>query len=907
MAPTIVDQWHPDSWEGFSNIQIVGRPFNILQCYSFNICNVNLSSESTNYTKGTSTRVYKCVCCCCKGSAKEWSIGLRKINSDGDKNLQDVNTDVWTLDRKKHKTKKDFLELNNHHSSTVVRHCKSPFVLAHYPAFQDLIQRDHAGTKKSKTMGQILSDIKGFPNFTLVADITKPNWELNKKNWVGNARRGVVEYLKRNDPNKQIAARQSSDDNGVQGSDNIVITAMAKEKKIAGSLLLLARHSSNVVSEHDWDSVTAARQSSYSVVTEARQSSNNDGKQDLDSVVKTAMTTEKEPKARQSSNKIAACDLILEKEKGKCKWDSVITEARQSSNKDGEQELDSDVKTAMASEKETEARQSSNNDGEQDLDSDVKTDVALEKETKARLSANNDGEKDPDSVVTTAMETEKETKALQSSNDDGEKDSDSVVTTAMETENDSKVKTAMASVKETKARQSSNNDGEKDSDSVVTTAMEIENEELTGDIPEIAACDLIREKEKGKCKGQKENVRKSSRIAKLKQDTSSYNEARNKRSKTVTRGSTNKHVEKGPKTVKSVRQKYPSFKSFYVPSSEFTDSSQQIIRNGLIQLVTRITESYENYIIPIIPYTNPIRMNHQTPQAIRIFFGMNGREVDDQVVMRRIYGPMSVVKTTGPHPSKGYRVYPFSPELISIRNVLTEELRRHISPHQLNGVDLDFNFMEIKMYKGKDIFQDDSGNPITDINNKPVRTDCNKSVGMHNDLNFADDGTQNKDDTAHGNHPILTYTLGSGRELIFSQKKKTSKIWQSCPKNSQRKFDVQDGSMFILLPADEIPQKIGKSLYKTQHMAKFKGEGLSIGFVFRSVKAESYFKKETNEWLWERDEKYINQVKAHLERTEKVYETMNSKTAKQGPDAEISVLRRNMLRFITGTLTTNTK
>ena len=108
--------------------------------------------------------------------------------------------------------------------------------------------------------------------------------------------------------------------------------------------------------------------------------------------------------------------------------------------------------------------------------------------------------------------------------------------------------------------------------------------------------------------------------------------------------------------------------------------------------------------------------------------------------------------------------------------------------------------------------------------------------------------------------------------------------------------------MFILLPADEIPQKIGKSLYKTQHMAKFKGEGLSIGFVFRSVKAQSFFNKETNEWLWKKDTKYKNKVTAHLKRTEKVYETMNSPTARQGTDAEISVLQRNMLRFITGTL-----
>ena len=291
---------------------------------------------------------------------------------------------------------------------------------------------------------------------------------------------------------------------------------------------------------------------------------------------------------------------------------------------------------------------------------------------------------------------------------------------------------------------------------------------------------------------------------------------------------------------------------------------------------------------------------HQTPLILS--FGMNGIEVDKKVVMRRIYGPMAVVKTTGPHPSQGFRVYPFSPELISIRTFLTEELRRHLSPHQLNGVDLDFNFMEIKIYKGRDIFQDDSGNPITDINNKPVRTDCNKSVGMHNDLDFADDGTQTKNDTARGNHPILTYTLGSGRELILHRKKKKANVWRSCPKNSERIFELQDGSMFILLPADEIPQKIGKSLYKTQHMAKFKGEGLSIGFVFRSVKAQSFFNKETNEWLWKKDTKYKNKVTAHLKRTEKVYETMNSPTARQGTDAEISVLQRNMLRFITGTL-----
>jgi len=335
-------------------------------------------------------------------------------------------------------------------------------------------------------------------------------------------------------------------------------------------------------------------------------------------------------------------------------------------------------------------------------------------------------------------------------------------------------------------------------------------------------------------------------------------------------------------------------KSFYISPKTYV--SQELLRTCLLLFITRRLRKYEGLVFPMIPYVNDIRFSNQTPQAFRMMFGVDGENVSDDVVMRSVYGPLAILKTTGFHPSTGFKVFPFSPELETIRNLLKKMLAEDVLPEEFASLDVDFNFMEIKIYKGADIFQDEAGEPFLDSHNNPVRVDSNKSVGLHNDLNFSDDGTQSTNDTARADCPIVTFNLGAVRELTFVFKnKKKGGVWNNCPKESRKVFRLADGSMFVLLSPDEIPTLIEELLFKTQHMAQFKDEGMSIGFVFRGVRGKSFFNKNTNEWLWNLDDNYKVQVRQYLKRTSKQYKTVRTTPGHQSINTAI---KKNMLQFL---------
>ena len=68
-------------------------------------------------------------------------------------------------------------------------------------------------------------------------------------------------------------------------------------------------------------------------------------------------------------------------------------------------------------------------------------------------------------------------------------------------------------------------------------------------------------------------------------------------------------------------------------------------------------------------------------------------------------------------------------------------------------------------------------------------------------------------------------------------------------------LNLDNGSIMMLLPEDETPKEINGMLYKTKHISKFLNDGMSIGFVFCSMKESSVstFSESTNEWAPEYD------------------------------------------------------
>merc|ERR1712238_421344 len=102
---------------------------------------------------------------------------------------------------------------------------------------------------------------------------------------------------------------------------------------------------------------------------------------------------------------------------------------------------------------------------------------------------------------------------------------------------------------------------------------------------------------------------------------------------------------------------------------------------------------------------------------------------------------------------------------------------------------------EVKVYLGKDMFRDDVGNILLTTNKDKMKDKSNKKVGLHNDINFDDDGIQKIDDTADGSHPIATYNVGATRQLIFKwmmkdndNKKPTREKVKVRDKNNRDKF-----------------------------------------------------------------------------------------------------------------------
>lgn len=381
---------------------------------------------------------------------------------------------------------------------------------------------------------------------------------------------------------------------------------------------------------------------------------------------------------------------------------------------------------------------------------------------------------------------------------------------------------------------------------------------------------------------------------------------------------------------------FPPLKSFHVKAKErATQLEKEAFKWVLMELTSKL---YPDSIVPIIPSTNSLRMSHQSPQALRVFFsarvislprtgtaeqldykkvsklemienteknfGEKPMEIDynydyndydDETIEKRYsYGLLSIINTTGFHPTRDMKVHPFSPRLERIVGLLEEELRKHLSKDCKYRDKLNFNSLEVKIYHGKDMFWDETGKPLSDDAGNPIRDDCNNQVNLHNDLCFDDNGFQSLDDTARGDHPIVTLTIGSERRLTFVQKWKKGRKWENGEKQG---FDLGQGSIFCLMPDDEIPQTIGDKLFKTQHGARFSGEGVSIALVFRSVKTHSLFDKRSHKWQWRLDRKYEEAVSMHLENKWKRHESESSERSSKDR-TEVKAMRKKAEEFL---------
>ena len=263
----------------------------------------------------------------------------------------------------------------------------------------------------------------------------------------------------------------------------------------------------------------------------------------------------------------------------------------------------------------------------------------------------------------------------------------------------------------------------------------------------------------------------------------------------------------------------------------------------------------------------------------------------DEIERLYCYGLLAVLSTTGFHPCRDVKVRPYCEKIKSIVLLLEEAIQKRLTPDSKYYHNLDFNSLEVKLYHGTDIYRDDDGCLLLDDSGKEIRDDCNKLVNMHNDLVFSDNGVHSIHDTARGDHPICTLTVGATRKLTFLHKwKNPSASWNDG--DDKVEFDLDQGSIFCLFPEDEIPTMIDGMLHKTQHGAKFSGKGISIALVFRSVKTTSIFHKKTHRWLWRHDSFYRDRVKEFLQGNSKRFKNKGS------VPKEVEGMMENVTRFL---------
>ena len=343
--------------------------------------------------------------------------------------------------------------------------------------------------------------------------------------------------------------------------------------------------------------------------------------------------------------------------------------------------------------------------------------------------------------------------------------------------------------------------------------------------------------------------------------------------------------------------KIPKLHLFHITHSTHTRQ----ITKSLLSFISRRMFDFSQFFHLISPMNNQWRMNYQSQQAIRVFFGkntVNPTKVVD-AVRRHAYGPLAVLKSTGSHPSEDYKIRPFCQKLDQISKALTAVVKK-MGVHAA-----EFNFLELKMYLGNDMFLDEHGSTIKNCQQEPLRLGCNKQLNTHNDLNFADDGTHAASDTACPNQPTVTVTIGSCRRLFFEYllKKEGERKWQTIGRRCRTAFQLAHGSIFVLSPEDDKPTKLKRTekyLYKTKHGVSFDGEGVSFAFVFRRVLKTSLFHPFTHKWLWHYEPENTRDT------VEKYLRNMSvrgiDKYQRKNYDDEIEKIDKNIRKFTKGLL-----
>jgi hypothetical protein len=230
----------------------------------------------------------------------------------------------------------------------------------------------------------------------------------------------------------------------------------------------------------------------------------------------------------------------------------------------------------------------------------------------------------------------------------------------------------------------------------------------------------------------------------------------------------------------------------------------------------------------INPGDNGPRINWDSPQAFREFFGKDIFNVGDNLVFRTAYGINNASMSAGFHP-KQFLVRPFCTSVIEIIKLVIEFASKYL------GIKIDINSFEMKIYISKII----TGMRVSQ-----------RTINYHNDLLYKNNGQPGKN-TADPTTPALIYTIGGDRLLDFCWYEKLPGVaWKPTATLDKTNFLQKDGSLFVVQPDDDKPRKViglpTTNLFKTKHCVPNCNDGISVAFIFRKVNSGAIFDKTTN-------------------------------------------------------------
>ena len=225
-------------------------------------------------------------------------------------------------------------------------------------------------------------------------------------------------------------------------------------------------------------------------------------------------------------------------------------------------------------------------------------------------------------------------------------------------------------------------------------------------------------------------------------------------------------------------------------------------------------------------------INLTRPAVLRVYYGLSKYCSKSLNAIRPTYGPISTASSVGMDPHN-FSTKPMSHSLYMIGEKVRCYLRQQVQDTYATYLQESFNHCTVLVYSGEN-------NNGASNSSLPFHSDCT----FDHKGNFIRSRNSQRQDTC-----VAVLTLGDSRTLYFKKRIVTDstrgKSKWIITQDAGVSYDLNDNSVFMLNPEDEIPRKRGGDEYISQYIHGgvniTNRNDLSIAFAFRVVSIDREF------------------------------------------------------------------